>query len=115
MVDQHLVHALFQGADFAGRRLQFDLHHRPVADQGQNFGQGRDGFIGAGQAQVGQVRGGVIADPTGGARHPFQGGVVEHHGLAVRRQLDVQLDAVAVGAGGLEGSEGIFGCALPDP
>ena len=42
------------------------------------------------------------------AADPVQGGVVEHHHLPVPGQLHIQLDAVTLRRGGLEGGERVF-------
>ncbi len=115
VVDQHLVHPPLQGADLASRGFQFDQHQGAVADQGQGVGQGGDGLVRAGQAQAAEVGGGVVGQAAGRAGQPVEFAVVEHHGLAVSRQLHVQLNAVAMGAGGLESGQGVFGRAAGRP
>ena len=79
-----------------------------MADDGQGFRQGGDGLVRAGQGQRLQVGSVEVAHATLAASQPLQGGVVEDHGLAVRRQLHVELDAVVVLTGQLERLQRVF-------
>ena len=99
------MHPLLQRTDLAVGRLQLDVHHGPVADQGQGLGERRDASrpCPPAAARRGRRPCGRASRPCG-AGHPLQVVVVEDHGLAVGGELDVELDAVAGGAGGLEGA-----------
>ena len=57
----------------------------------------------------------MVGNPPLRTGHPRQAVVVEHERLAVRRQLHIQFDAVAVYAGGLERSQGILRRAIGRP
>jgi hypothetical protein len=62
-----------------------------------------------------EVGGGVVAQPARRARQALQAIVMEDHGVAVGGQLDVQLDRIAAGAGGLEGGQGVLRRAVRRP
>ena len=115
VVGDDLVHTAFQRPDLAPGGLQLDMDHGPVADQGQGLQQGGNRLVGPLEGQAAKVGGGVIAQAALSAGHPDQGLVVEDHRLPVRRQVDVELDAIAGGAGGLEGAQGIFRRAVRRP
>ena len=68
--------------------LQLDIEERTVRDRGQDIGQARD-------AEVLERPGPQLADRLGPALHACQGLVVEQHRDPVRRQPDVEFEAVA--------------------
>ena len=115
MVDQYVMHALFQPSDLAGRGLQLDQHHGLGADHGQGFGQGRNGVIAAIQRIGLKIGGAVVADAARPARHALQGFVVKHHGLAIGRKAHVQLDAKAAFSRVLKGRQAVFRRAVRRP
>jgi len=55
---------LLERAHGAKGGLQFDVHHRAVADQRQGFEQRRNTLVGPGQPQLAELGGRARADPV---------------------------------------------------
>ena len=95
------------------RGLHLDQKRNALADQRQYFDEVRDRFGRAAQTNVAQLRRSTVRHLARRRRQPIQIVIVEDDGVAIPARLDVELDALALDDGCLEGGAAVLDPPLP--